>query len=134
MSSGESPSSGNCVHSSARRLYSLTLALEARVWIGSNSMQGCLLASNSSSVGHIVVRPADEGSIRLPYSAKKMALISSDLPRENSATKATLRRSSRSLSCSCERRRSICPSDSSLSASQCWNSAISLESSVRQAE
>src|SRR5207253_8598263 len=38
---------------------------------------------------HIVVRPADDGSRRCPKSAKKIALISSDLPRENSATKAT---------------------------------------------
>jgi hypothetical protein len=36
------------------------------------------------------VRPADEGSSRWPKSAKKMALMSSDLPRENSATKATI--------------------------------------------
>ena len=43
----------------------------------------------------MVVRPADEGNMRLPWSAKKMALMSSDLPRENSATKATLSRSSR---------------------------------------
>ena len=42
------------------------------------------------SVGHIVVRPADDGRSRCPKSAKKIALISSDLPRENSATNATM--------------------------------------------
>ena len=43
----------------------------------------------------MVVRPAVDGTTRWPYCAKKMALISSDLPRENSATKATDMRSSR---------------------------------------
>ena len=37
----------------------------------------------------MVVRPADDGNSRCPKSAKKIALMSSDLPRENSATKAT---------------------------------------------
>jgi len=41
----------------------------------------------------MVVRPAVDGSSLRPYLAKKMALISSVLPRENSATKATVRRS-----------------------------------------
>ncbi len=45
-------------------------------------------------MGHIVVRPADAGSRRAPKSAKKMALMSSDLPRENSATSATISLSS----------------------------------------
>ena len=36
-----------------------------------------------------MVRPGVAGSTRRPASAKKIALISSDLPRENSATKAT---------------------------------------------
>jgi hypothetical protein len=45
-------------------------------------------------VGHIVVRPAVVGSRRAPKSAKKIALISSDLPRENSATSATISLSS----------------------------------------
>ena len=49
-------------------------------------------ASYNSSVGHIVVRPADDGTTRWPYCAKKIALISSDLPRENSATNATFSR------------------------------------------
>jgi hypothetical protein len=35
------------------------------------------------------VRPAEEGKSRWPKSAKKIALMSSDLPRENSATNAT---------------------------------------------
>jgi len=47
-------------------LYSVTLEFDARVSIGSSSIDGALAASNSSSVGHIVVRPADDGSIRLP--------------------------------------------------------------------
>ena len=36
------------------------------------------------------MRPADEGSMRLPYSAKKMALISSDLPREKFSDKGNI--------------------------------------------
>ena len=43
----------------------------------------------------MVVRPALDGSTRWPKAAKKMALISSDLPRENSATNATYSLSSR---------------------------------------
>ena len=38
----------------------------------------------------MVVRPALEGSTRLPKCAKKIALMSSDLPRENSATKGDI--------------------------------------------
>jgi hypothetical protein len=45
----------------------------------------------------MVVRPALDGRMRCPKLAKKMALISSDLPRENSATKATYSLSSRSV-------------------------------------
>ena len=45
-------------------------------------------SSQNNSVGHIVVRPAELGTILWPWSAKNSALISSDLPRENSATKA----------------------------------------------
>ena len=41
----------------------------------------------------MVVRPGVAGSTRWPVSAKNRALISSDLPRENSATKASTRRS-----------------------------------------
>ena len=66
MASAESTASGTLSHSSGKRLYSLTLALLARVSIGSNSTQGALLGSYISSVGHIVVRPAEEGSMRLP--------------------------------------------------------------------
>jgi hypothetical protein len=43
----------------------------------------------------MVVRPALAGMMRRPYSAKNIALISSDLPRENSATKATMTLSAR---------------------------------------
>ncbi len=50
---------------------------------------GWSFSSQASSTGHMVVRPGEAGRMRRPVSAKKMALISSDLPRENSATKAT---------------------------------------------
>lgn len=49
----------------------------------------------------MVVRPALAGMMRRPYPAKNTALISSDLPRENSATKATVTFSERSWSCTC---------------------------------
>jgi len=66
----------------------------------------------------MVVRPALAGMMRRPYPAKKMALMSSDLPRENSATKATITWSLRtcdSSRCSCS---SMAASMSSWSASQ----------------
>jgi hypothetical protein len=54
------------VHSSGKRLYSLILVLDSRLSIGNSSIDAGLLASNISSVGHIVVRPAVEGRMRLP--------------------------------------------------------------------
>ena len=74
----------------------------SRVSMGSSRMPTGIDASYSSSVGHIVVRPADDGTTRWPYCAKKIALISSDLPRENSATNATFSRVSCSRSMICE--------------------------------
>jgi hypothetical protein len=73
--------------------------------------------SHCSSVGHMVVRPALEGRMRSPWSAKKIALMSSDLPRENSATKATMSLSSRRRSSRYCRRRSAWASPTSLRAS-----------------
>ena len=60
-----------------------------RVSIGSSSSDAGSSPRQPSSTGHIVVRPGVAGRMRRPVSAKKIALISSDLPRENSATKAT---------------------------------------------
>jgi hypothetical protein len=53
---------------------------------------GSSLGSWKISVGHMVVRPTSEGSSRSLKLEKKSALISSDLPRENSARKASMRR------------------------------------------
>ena len=63
-------------------------AAQPRVDRQQRQLGGCP-ACHCSSTGHIVVRPGVAGSTRRPVSAKKMALISSDLPRENSATKAS---------------------------------------------
>jgi len=63
------------------------------VSIGSRRKLGGWSGSQASSTGHIVVRPGVAGSTRRPVSAKNSALISSDLPRENSATKASTKRS-----------------------------------------
>ena len=60
-----------------------------RVSIGSSSSEAGSSPRQPSSTGHIVVRPGVAGRMRRPVSAKKIALMSSDLPRENSATKAT---------------------------------------------
>ena len=60
-----------------------------RVSIGNSMSEEGSSASQPSSTGHIVVRPGVAGRMRRPVSAKKIALMSSDLPRENSATKAT---------------------------------------------
>ena len=67
------------------------------------------------SVGHMVVRPALAGMMRRPYSAKKMALISSDLPRENSATNATMTLSERTRPSKRRKRSSTAASRSSWS-------------------
>jgi hypothetical protein len=66
MASVDSVSSGTTLHSVGKRLYSLMLALDSRVSIGSSSIDGGFSGSNISSVGHIVVRPAVEGRMRLP--------------------------------------------------------------------
>jgi hypothetical protein len=57
----------------------------SRVSIGSSASEAGSSPDQPSSTGHIVVRPGVAGRMRRPVSAKKTALISSDLPRENSA-------------------------------------------------
>ena len=76
-----------------------------RVSIGNSISEAGSSPRQPSSTGHIVVRPGVAGRMRRPVSAKKIALMSSDLPRENSATKATTSfslpsRSRRASSCS----------------------------------
>ena len=77
--------------------------------MGSSDRRGVMPRSQRSSTGHMVVRPGVAGRTRRPAWAKKMALMSSDLPRDTSATKATtslslamrsLRAASRSISAS----------------------------------
>src|SRR5215831_330401 len=80
----------------------------------------------------MVVRPAAEGRSRCPKSAKKMALISSDLPRENSATNATTSLSWCSRSSKCWIDRSACASASSCSESHSCKLEILPESRRRQ--
>ena len=106
------------VHAPGCALYSATGVLPRRVSIGSRSMQAGRAGSYISSVGHMVVRPVLDGSTRVPWSPKKMALISSDLPRENSATKATTSRSSRSFCRSWSMHWSLCVSPRLASNSQ----------------
>ena len=84
-----------------------------RVSIGNRRRQGGTSASKPISVGHIVVRPALAGMMRRPYPAKKMALINSDFPRENSATKATMTLSARTRTSSRRKRSSTAASSSS---------------------
>jgi len=55
----------------------------------------------------MVVRPASEGNSRRSYSEKKMALMSSVLPRANSATKAMVSRSDLRASTSSKMRSSV---------------------------
>ena len=93
MRSGSDGSSASDCQRSRWRRQSARLWASNRVSMGSRSRPGGSASSQLSSTGHMVVRPGVAGSTRRPASAKKMALISSDLPRENSATKATTRRS-----------------------------------------
>ena len=80
---------GRQCHAARRSRNSASEASSSRVWIGSRHSDGACAPSQASSTGHIVVRPGVAGSTRRPASAKNIALISSDLPRDTSATKAT---------------------------------------------
>ena len=80
----------------------------------------------------VAVTPAVEGTTRWPYWAKKMALISSDLPRENSATKATDMRSSRRWSMIRASRAWSCGSESSDCESQFRYRSTASSRSLRQ--
>jgi len=90
-------------------------------------------SNHSISVGHMVVRPLREGSARAPSEEKTSALMSSDLPRENSATKARRRHSSRSRSRAASSRllntSFATPRDSSVRASD--SSASSARGAIR---
>ena len=90
ISSGRDRSISMRVHQRGWWRSSVSEAASSRVSIGSSTRPTGSSASKPSSTGHMVVRPGVAGSMRRPVSAKKMALISSDLPRENSATKATI--------------------------------------------
>src|SRR5581483_10111228 len=77
-------------------------------------------------------RPAAEGSRRWPKSAKKIALMSSDLPRENSATKATTSWSSCRRSSICWTFKSICALARSSCESHSWRPAMRADRRRRQ--
>ena len=97
-------------------------------------LSGAHLATRA--IGHPlpeVVRPADDGRMRLPYSAKKIALISSDLPRENSATNAMTSLSSAKRSRATSMRRWASVSSISWSTSHCRSCEIAAASVSRAA-
>ena len=133
MASGEPVSSGTICHSSGKLRYSAIAVPVRRVSIGNSFSTAGVPGSYINSVGHMVVRPALEGSTRLPKCAKKMALMSSDLPRENSATKATYSLSSRSSDNTCSRRWSTWLSPRSCVPTQARKSVIEPASVSRQA-
>jgi len=66
MPSGESVSTGNTRHSTAAFLKSDVVPSRARVSMGSARIQGGRDSSCINSVGHMVVRPADDGRMRRP--------------------------------------------------------------------
>ena len=70
-------------------LYSEMASVVLRVSIGNSLMHAPSFSSQRNSVGHIVVRPAEEGNKRRSRSAKNRALRSSVFPRENSPASAT---------------------------------------------
>ena len=66
MRSGDSSSSGSTVQADASSRQSPVDMRSARVSIGSRRMQGGSAASYASSVGHMVVRPGLDGTMRWP--------------------------------------------------------------------
>ena len=126
-------SNGRCCQCSLRPRSSASDRPCWRVSIGNSDSRGGVPSSKRNSTGHIVVRPGVAGSTRRPVSAKKMALMSSDLPRENSATKASTSLSDDRRSCSAVSTARSASSARSWSASSMAHSARWWSTRSRQA-